>query len=111
MQEQKDALALAETKRLAIGGHVSTGSDTMSVRGRGAPLFSVEVPASLRNKELVTFLQRKTVVDIFDQAHERCVHSLLSRRTRECKHTRDRRSCFVAHLHARIPGGSCSASP
>jgi hypothetical protein len=61
---QKEAVAHAEKHRLAAGGHADKSAENLT-------LVAVEVPPSLRNKEVVRYLERSDVAAIFTQAKKR----------------------------------------
>ena len=61
---QKEAVANAEKRRLAAGGHADKSAENLT-------LVAVEVPPSLRNKEVVRYLERSDVAAIFTKAKKR----------------------------------------
>jgi hypothetical protein len=70
LQDRKEALAAAERARLASGlgpNHGGPGPSTWAT----LMLASLEVPPSLRNREVVNFLQKKGVAEIFEDARNR----------------------------------------
>ena len=67
MQAAKDATAAAERERLAVPAGARGGAGA----GGRVSLSVVEIPPSLRTKEVLIFLARKRVADLYESARSR----------------------------------------